>query len=280
MPSRHGAVVAGATMIVGLSSCGGSSEEKAAVGGSTPGPAAARTVTARVDGRVLSGHCRGERRDEPAVVLDSGSGRQGHLAGLEELLMKRTLVCAYDRAGIGRSDPPAKTPRPVSELVSDLDAFATAADVPAPYALVGELTGGNVVLAYAQTHPEKVAGFVAMNPLPPPKTFLPAVKKVETAKEYAEEKAFFRGGNDERVTFEEPVLGTPIPPSVRYAIVVGNACDNDYCERILPPAIRSTRGLARLGEGGRFVLAEGATFEISRSDPELALKTVDEILTG
>ena len=78
--------------------------------------------------------------------------------------MKRTLVCAYDRAGSGRSDPPAKTPRPVSELVGDLDAFATAANVPAPYVLVGELTGGNVVFAYAQTHPEKVAGFVAMNP--------------------------------------------------------------------------------------------------------------------
>ena len=118
MSQRRGAVAAGATMILGLSACGGGSEEKAALGASTPGPAAARTVTARVDGRELSGHCRGEKRDAPAVVLESGIGaNQGQLAGIEELLTPRTLVCAYDRAGVGRSDPPAKTPRPVSELV-------------------------------------------------------------------------------------------------------------------------------------------------------------------
>jgi pimeloyl-ACP methyl ester carboxylesterase len=267
-------------MIVGLASCGGGSEEKqAAIGGSTPGPAAARTVTARVDGRELSGHCRGERRHEPAVVLDGGSGRQGQLAGLEELLMKRTLVCAYDRAGIGRSDPPAKTPRPVSELVGDLDAFAAAAKVPTPYVLVGEMTGGNVVFAHAQTHPEKVAGFVAMNPWPPAETFMPAVKKVETRREYADEKAFLSGENEERVNLEEPILDTRLPPEMPYVIMFGNDCDIEYCDRVLPVVMRSTRALAGVGDGGRFVHAKGAPQAMSR-DPELVLRTVNDLLTG
>ena len=117
-------------------------------------------------------------------------------------------MCAYDRAGIGRSDPPAKTPRPVSELVATSTRSRRRRTCPTPYVLVGQSAGGNVVFAYAQTHPEKVAGFVAMNPSPPLETFMPAVKKVETAEEYAYEKAFNRGENEEKISFEEPMLGT------------------------------------------------------------------------
>ena len=284
MSQRRGVVAAGATMILGLSACGGGSEEKAVLGASTPGPSAARTVTARVDGRVLNGHCRGEKRDAPAVVLESGMGaNQSQLAAIEELLTPRTLVCAYDRAGIGRSDPPAKTPRQVSELVADLDAFATAANVPEPYVLVGHETGGNVVLAHAQSHPEKVAGFVATNPWPPLETFMPALKKVATAEEYAGEEAFLnRGKNDERISFEAPVLDKPLPPDMPYAIMFALNCgENACCDRVRPAVMRSTRALAGIGEGGRFVPAEGSPLhELYAADPELVLQTVDEILKG
>ena len=59
-----------------------------------------------------------------------------------------------------------------------------------------------------------------MNPLPPLETFMPAVKKVATAEEYADEEAFFnRGENDEKISFEEPMLDTPLPPSMPYAIM-------------------------------------------------------------
>jgi pimeloyl-ACP methyl ester carboxylesterase len=238
-------------------------------------------VTAEVDGRTLSGHCRGEQRDAPAVVLESGDGaNQAQLAGIEELLTPRTLVCAYDRAGIGRSDPPAETPRPVSELMADLDAFATAAKVPEPYVLVGQSAGGNVVLTHAQLHPEKVAGFVAMNPWPPVETFLPAVKEVATEEGYAAEVAFYRGQNDEGISFAKPVLDTRLPPTMPFTIMYDVNCGGDpHCDRVLPAITQSTRALARLGEGGRFVRAEGTGQEIYR-DPELVHRTVDEILRG
>ena len=48
---------------------------------------------------------------------------------------------------------------------------------------------------------------------------MPAVKKVETTKEYADEKAFIGGENDEKISFEEPMLGTPLPPSMPYVIM-------------------------------------------------------------
>ena len=282
MSPRRGAVAAGATMIVGLSSCGGGDQNKAAIGGSTPGPAAARTVTARVDGRTVSGHCRGERSNAPAVVLESQIGaNQGQLAGLEELLMSRTLVCAYDRAGIGRSDPPGKTPRPMSELVGDLDAFVAAAKIREPHVLVGQFEGGNVAFAYAQTYPENVAGFVAMNPVPPLETVLPALKKVETAKEYAAGEAYHLGQNGEQVSFEEPMLDRPLPPGMPYAILFDDNCGGDtHCERVMPAVTRSTRALARVGDGGRVVPVDGAGDAIYRADPELVLQTVNEILKG
>jgi hypothetical protein len=281
MSPRRLAVAAGATIVVGLSACGGGGEEKATLGAPTPGPAAARSVTAQIDGRALNGHCRGERRDAPAVLLDSGVGRQDELTGIEELLAEQTLVCAYDRAGVARSDAPGKTPRPMSELVADLDAFAAAAHVPEPYVLVGHSTGGNVVFAYAQAHPEKVAGFLAMNPLPPSETFMPAVKKVVTAHQYAGEKAFSRGENDQHISFAEPVLGNPIPPSVRYVIMFDLDCGgNEYCERVSPAVTRSVRALARVGQGGRFEPVKGAGFNIYSSRPELVLATVQKLLMG
>ena len=94
--------------------------------------------------------------------------------------------------------------------------------------------GANVVFMYAQAHPEKVAGFVAMNPVPPEETFLPAVKKVETKAEFAQELSFNRGANDENTSFREPMLGDRLPASMPYAVMFDEDCggDSDFCSRI------------------------------------------------
>ena len=112
-------------VVLALASCGGNGDddaERAATSASGAESPAVREVTARIGGRTLSGHCRGARRDAPAVVLESGIGNdQGQLWGVEEHLAQRTVVCAYDRAGVGKSDPPPKSPRPVTDVVADLD---------------------------------------------------------------------------------------------------------------------------------------------------------------
>src|SRR5688500_15480204 len=136
-------------------------------------------------------------------------------------------------AGVGASDPPTKTPRPVSDLVADLDAFAAAADARPPYLLVGQSMGANVVFIYAEAHPEKVVGFVAMNPVPPEETFLPAVRKVETKAEFAQELSFNRGENEENTSFHEPMLSNRLPASMPYAVMFDEDCggDSDFCNR-------------------------------------------------
>ena len=277
-----------------LAACGGDGDEAAERATTTSrerttttspsaGPSSIREVTARVGGRTLSGHCRGTQKDEPAVVLEVGiAALQDQLDVIEEHLAERTVVCAYDRAGIGASDPPARTPRPLSEVVSDLNAFIAGPKLEPPVVLVGQSAGGTIVFMYAQAHPDMVAGFVSMNPVPPSKTFLALARKVETKSEFESELAFDRGQNDEGIIFtaSEQMLTDPLPPTMPYAVMFDENCggDAEFCERILPPLTRATKMLASVGAGGRFVRAKGAGHEIYGTRLELVYRTIDDVL--
>ena len=120
-----------------------------------------------------------------------------------------------------------------------------------------------------------------MNPVPPAETFIEAAKKVETKAEFAEERSFFRGVNEEGTSFQEPVLGAPLPSSMPYAVMFDEDCggDTDFCARILPPLTRTTRSFAAVGDGGRFVRAKGAGHDIFAADPELVQATIEDVLT-
>jgi pimeloyl-ACP methyl ester carboxylesterase len=273
-------------VVVGLASCGGDDDggaERATTPASGADSSAVREVIADVSGRTLSGHCRGARGDAPAVVLESGIGSdQGQLWSAEEHLARRTVVCAYDRAGVGKSDPPPKSPRPLTDVVADLDAFITAAKLDPPYFLVGQSAGGTIVFMYAQAHPDTVAGFVSMNPVPPSKTFIKAAREVETKAEIEDELAFDRGENDEGIIFtaSERMLTDRLPPTMPYAVMFDEDCGGatEFCGRILPPLTRVTKSLASVGEKGRFVRAKGAGHDIYGTEPELVNKTIDDVL--
>ena len=282
------AVTAAVLLAAGCGGAGADAPSESAANAApsaTAGPSG-RDVIASVDGRKLSGRCSGTQRDgTPVILLESGAGGgQYQLEDIERRFAARTLVCGYDRAGVGNSDPPAQTPRPVSELVADLDAFAAAADARPLYLLVGQSMGGNVVLMYAQEHPEKVAGFVSMNPVPPAEMWINAVKKVMTKHEFAAERAYYRGAgpdNPEHTSFLEPTLNRSLPSTMPYAVMYDNDCDpgtDDFCRRILAPELRTARALAAVGDRGRFVRAKGAGHDIFTSDPQLVHKTISDVL--
>lgn len=121
----------------------------------TPG-----TVTL-ADGRRLYYVSQGE--GEPVVVLEAGLGgsRVGWglvLAGIA----KRTRVVAYDRAGLGRSDPD-KARRDLDRMVEDLGHLLDGIGAER-YLLVGHSLGGPIIRAYAAQHPARVAGLVLIDP--------------------------------------------------------------------------------------------------------------------
>jgi pimeloyl-ACP methyl ester carboxylesterase len=127
-------------------------------------------------GRRLFLECRGT--GSPTVVLEAGTGDladvwkmppTGPGAAVLPAVARFTRVCAYDRPGTylpdgrrSRSDPVAM-PRSARDIVADLRALLSAADVPGPYVLVGHSFGGMVARLYATLHPGGLAGLVSVD---------------------------------------------------------------------------------------------------------------------
>ena len=62
-----------------------------------------------------------------------------------------TRTCAYDRAGVGLSDP-ATGCRGLDDLTGDLERLLDAAEIPAPYVLVAASGGGLIASGFSADH--------------------------------------------------------------------------------------------------------------------------------
>jgi pimeloyl-ACP methyl ester carboxylesterase len=83
-----------------------------------------------------------------------------------------TRVCAYDRAGEGRSQP-AFGPQDGVAIAADLNALLAKANVPGPYVLAGHSVGGTYALICAARYPTEVAGLVLLDSSSPQQFSLP-----------------------------------------------------------------------------------------------------------
>jgi pimeloyl-ACP methyl ester carboxylesterase len=99
----------------------------------------------------------------PAVVFDAGLGEPGSLAwaGVLPALAERTRVIAYDRAGLGASDP--VSPLTLDGEIADLAALVSAAG-DGRSVLAGHSWGGLLAQLVAFRHPGLVAGLVLVDP--------------------------------------------------------------------------------------------------------------------
>jgi pimeloyl-ACP methyl ester carboxylesterase len=105
--------------------------------------------------------CQGQ--GSPTVVMEAAIGETGLLWSLvQPAIAKTTRVCVYDRAGYGWSDPSPRS-RTAAVMVQELHALLGAAEVPAPYVLVGHSLGGLLVRLYAARYPQEVAGLVLVD---------------------------------------------------------------------------------------------------------------------
>jgi pimeloyl-ACP methyl ester carboxylesterase len=99
----------------------------------------------------------------PAVVFDAGVGEPGSLAwaGVLPAVAMRTRVIAYDRAGIGASDPASQLT--LEGEIADLAALVTEAG-DGPCVLVGHSWGGLLAQLVAFDHADLIAGLVLIDP--------------------------------------------------------------------------------------------------------------------
>lgn len=118
-----------------------------------------------VGGRNLYINCTGS--GGPTVVLVSGLAETSTYWGgwIAPAVARNTTVCAYDRAGQGRSDPPA-SPQDGAAVAADLHMLLDRAQIPGPYVLVGHSTGGAYARIFAARYPDQVAGMVMLDSQP------------------------------------------------------------------------------------------------------------------
>ena len=117
-----------------------------------------------VGGHRLYIECSGS--GSPTVVLQAGLGASSSSwAGIAPNVAASTTVCAYDRAGHGRSEE-AAGPQDGIALATDLHTLLERAGVAGPYVLVGHSSGGPYVRVFAARYPDQVAGMVLLDAQP------------------------------------------------------------------------------------------------------------------
>jgi pimeloyl-ACP methyl ester carboxylesterase len=96
-------------------------------------------------------------------VLDAGlSGSSLDWNLVQSEVGSSTRVCAYDRAGMGWSDP-SPQPRTPRQIADELHTLLTNAGIAEPYVPVGHSLAGKNVRLFALTHPDQVAGMVLVD---------------------------------------------------------------------------------------------------------------------
>ena len=117
-----------------------------------------------IGGHKLHIRCVGPAGETPTVILEAGGGGYSKdWSRVQDLLSRRARTCAYDRAGLGWSEP-GPAPRTMRQEVFELHALLTAARVPGPYVLVGHSIGGLVVRLYTEQYGSNVVGIVLVDP--------------------------------------------------------------------------------------------------------------------
>jgi pimeloyl-ACP methyl ester carboxylesterase len=103
----------------------------------------------------------------PTVIFESGAfGFSGDWALVQPLVTGRGVrSCAYDRAGMGLSDP-SPEPRDGVNVARDLEKLLAAARIDGPLVLVGHSMAGSRLELFAERNPGRVKGLVYVDTTP------------------------------------------------------------------------------------------------------------------
>jgi pimeloyl-ACP methyl ester carboxylesterase len=99
----------------------------------------------------------------PVIFVHSLAGNTSHWRDQLEHLRKVRRAVALDLRGHGNSESPKDGDFSIESLASDIDVVADELGLKR-FVLVGHSSGGTVAIAYASSHPEKVAGLFLADP--------------------------------------------------------------------------------------------------------------------
>src|SRR5215831_3258079 len=105
----------------------------------------------------------GQLNSGPVVVLEAALGStSSQWAWVQPALASTMPVVAYDRAGLGRSEPGPR-PRDARSIAAELHVALRKINVRGPFILVGHSLGGLFVRVFADMFPDEVAGMVLVD---------------------------------------------------------------------------------------------------------------------
>jgi pimeloyl-ACP methyl ester carboxylesterase len=153
-----------ALLFVVIAACGGS----AATVAPSPSQTASTELTSDVDigGRTMHLECVGPTVEgEPTILLEAGGGGD-YLTWAEILSAMQSThrLCAYDRAGLGQSEPTLEASRTAADQVADLRALLDAAGVRGPFVIGAHSYGATVATLFTQAYPDEVVGLLFVDP--------------------------------------------------------------------------------------------------------------------
>lgn len=131
-----------------------------------------------IGGRKLRLVCAGPKSDQPVIWMEAGAwGLAADFAAIQQRLAAKGIrSCAYDRAGMGFSDPGPK-PRDSAAITADLAKLIAASGERGPFVFMAHSMAGQHIRLYAGQHPDQVAGLVLLEATTPEMAESPEAQK-------------------------------------------------------------------------------------------------------
>jgi pimeloyl-ACP methyl ester carboxylesterase len=213
-------------------------------------------------------------------------------------------LCSYDRAGVGGSDPAPEASRTTTDQVTDLVALLDAADLQEPVILVAHSLGSHPAIGLVARAPERVAGVVLIDPLPPrlgaaQRAALPPENPDESP-ELAEERRFLTedlfdpaqnpehlllaASDDEVATLLDepgPIFGD-LPTIVLRAPPrpLPSGLPDSYHAATLAAIIAGHQELAAESTRGTLIEVEDTGHNIHDDQPDIVMDAIRDVMAG
>lgn len=234
----------------------------------TAGPSLRFTTTVTVDGRRLGLTCVGS--GSPTVVLVGGLRfpAEDVWPTIVDAVSPVTRVCAFDRAGLGPSDPQPRSPQTAADVVADLHAALAAAGETGPYVPVGFSLGGLFARLYASTYPAEMAGLVLVDAFPP--GFYGPLAEPDPG--MAAPIDFF--------VSESQVVVAPLPPPMPAVVIVAGTADPLYIPPGTVPLWFTLQERQAQDLGARTVTAEESGHLVPLDQPEVVVTAIEDVVAA
>lgn len=254
-----------------------------------------------IGGRSLRYRCQGS--GAPTVIIEPGGGVSIETVTSWNLprgwpviirdVAKTTRVCAYDRAGLGRSDK-ASLPRTSLDVAKDLHALLAKADIEPSFVFAGQSYGGMNARMFTHLYPATVAGVVLVDSSHP--DLYPELAKVLPApspqdKNYALIKGWREGpdlsGSREWVDLKmnaELVRGAGDLGDRPLIVLSASPTWNDpYAPDDVEPLIKEVEqrlnaDLAALSTHSKHIVATKAGHNIQADEPQLVTDAILDVV--